>query len=259
MRFGGALAKTGFINRTLKADGVFLLGRDDGVQVCSKVLLGLKPYITDLGERYRNDMIATWGLTMTDEKIHAIIAKESREQPYVDLWHAANVLEKQANEDPTGSTWKFMSALILTAFAWEAYLNQVGTEVDPTWPTIEKKLNPKAKVKHIADKIGAKIDVGRSPYQEINELHELRNNLAHPKPGKIEAVEVVFETPDVIEEIIAQRPPMSWERLCVGAEVKRLREAVKHAILELHKLASISHSPFTSGVSTSSATIKSGL
>jgi len=194
---------------------------------------------------------------MTSEKIHAVITKERDVRPYADIWHAANVLERQANEDPVGSTWKFMSVLILTAFACEAYLNQVGIEVDPSWLTIEKRLNPKAKLKHRVDKIGAKIDLGRSPYQEIKELHELRDQLAHPKPGKLEAVEVVFETPEVIDELIAKRLPTSWESLCVGSEVKRLREAVKKAILELHKLATVAHPPFTDGISSSSTTVKS--
>ncbi|MCX7067412.1 MAG: hypothetical protein NTW85_06945 [Methylococcales bacterium] len=194
---------------------------------------------------------------MTNEKIHTVITKERDDRPYADLWHAANVLERQANEDPVGSTWKFMSVLIFTAFAWEAYLNQVSIEVDPDWLDSGESLNPKDKLKRIAGKIGAKIDLGRSPYQEIKELHEFRNQLAHPKPGKLEAVEVVFETPEVIDELIAKRLPTSWESLCVGSEVKRLREAVKKAILELHKLATVAHPAFTHGISSSSATVKS--
>ena len=213
--------------------------------------------VTRSTKTVKEPVTSTLGLTMADEKIHAVIVKEREDRPYADLWHASNVLEALATEDPRGSTWKFMSALILSAFAWEAYLNQVGAQIDPQWNTVERKLSPKEKLKHIAKTIGKNIDLGASPYQEIKELHDLRDKLAHPKPNNLRAVEVVFETPDVIEELIAQRPPTDWEPLCTESEVKRLRNAVKAAILDLHQTASVNHPAFTHGMSTTSASIKS--
>ena len=192
----------------------------------------------------------------SSDKIKVEISKSREIRPYADLWHGANVLEGQANEDPKGSMWKYMSSLILSAFAWEAFLNQLGELVIDDWRDIERKLNTKEKVKTLAKKIGKTVDLGRSPYHEIRELMEFRDQLAHPKPDNIKSVVSVFDEPEKIDELISERPETDWEKLCTKPEVRRLRSCVEVAIVDLHTKAEIDNPVFVSGLGLTSASVK---
>src|SRR5271170_7819469 len=63
---------------------------------------------------------------------------------YAELWHAsASVLEAGCREK-RGSSWQFLSSLILTAFTFEAYLNHTGESLISCWEDVER-LPPLAK------------------------------------------------------------------------------------------------------------------
>jgi hypothetical protein len=52
---------------------------------------------------------------------------------YAELWHAsASVLDAGWREQ-RGSSWEFLSSLILTAFSFEAYLNHAGDSLISCW------------------------------------------------------------------------------------------------------------------------------
>ena len=56
---------------------------------------------------------------------------------FVDLAHGVDVLIEKAEQEPKGSYYTAMSALLLTAFAFEAYLNDLGKKKIKFWKEIE--------------------------------------------------------------------------------------------------------------------------
>jgi hypothetical protein len=66
------------------------------------------------------------------------IYKGTREvHTFVDLAHGADVLIEKTENDPKGSYYTTMSALLLTAFTFEAYLNHLGDKSFKFWEEIE--------------------------------------------------------------------------------------------------------------------------
>ena len=56
---------------------------------------------------------------------------------FVDLAHGADVLIQKTVQEPEGSYYTTMSALLLTAFTFEAYLNHLGEHTIKFWEEIE--------------------------------------------------------------------------------------------------------------------------
>ena len=56
---------------------------------------------------------------------------------FVDLNHGADVLIQKTEEEPKGSYYTTMGALLLTAFTFEAYLNHLGQKRIKFWEEIE--------------------------------------------------------------------------------------------------------------------------
>ena len=52
---------------------------------------------------------------------------------FVDLAHGADVLIMKTEQEEKGSYYTTMSALLLTAFTFEAYLNHLGDKTIKFW------------------------------------------------------------------------------------------------------------------------------
>ena len=59
----------------------------------------------------------------------AVVTQERQVHIYSELWHAAGCVLEAGICQPKGSSWQFLSSTIMTAFAFEAYLNHVGLSV----------------------------------------------------------------------------------------------------------------------------------
>ena len=62
--------------------------------------------------------------------------------------------------NPIGSTWQYLSSVVLTAFAFEAYLNHVGPLTLESWPTLERS-SVFAKFALLAEVLEVKFDGGK--------------------------------------------------------------------------------------------------
>lgn len=121
----------------------------------------------------------------------------------------------------------FLSALVMAAFSFEAYLNFLGKNLIPFWSNIDR-ISVRDKLLVICKHIAFEPDFGRSPYQSLNELWQFRNALAH---ARTETLVVVRDGPP--PELIAF-PEVAWEKQCTRATSERLLKDTRGVIDDLH-------------------------
>jgi hypothetical protein len=101
---------------------------------------------------------------------------------YAELWHASRCVLSVGQKEAQGSYWQFLSSAILTAFAFEGYLNHAGPQLAPDWERIDRE-PPLSKFDHVCKLLNVEFRPGKRPRQTIKELFEFRSNLAHPRTG----------------------------------------------------------------------------
>ncbi len=168
----------------------------------------------------------------------AYVDHEREVNTYAELWHASWCVLEVGRAEAKGSAWQFLSSLILSAFAFEAYMNHVGDEHVANWDDLERVLSPTAKLTHLALKFNVEIGVkGERPLQTLYDLMRVRNVLAHGRsetlrpPAKL----LAYNDPDIDQHIRTQ-PTTYWEQCIRGPEYAlRVREDLQHILSVLHE------------------------
>ncbi len=160
---------------------------------------------------------------------------------YVDLYHAAKFSVERAENSDEPEFYNCLSALLFCAFCLESYLNHIGRAYFENWQKDLEKLSPHAKLRLIAvERMRAKPDFSRRPFQSFNQLFKFRNSLVH---GKTETVSYVAMFDDVVSP--AKKPLADWEKICDLKHAKRLFQDMKEIIQVLHSYTPIaSRNPF---------------
>lgn len=174
----------------------------------------------------------------------------SREvRTFVDLDHGASVMLMKAKSDERGSYYTLMSALLLTAFEFEAYLNHLGAKSLPYWQEIES-IRVMDKYSVLSKKFGLCPDFGRRPDQTLSRLFKFRNAIAHGKS------QVVTETKEVdaTVEPYELTPKAHWEEFCTLENAERAREDIRRIIQDLHAKSGDGNYPFIHGTGFGSLT-----
>ena len=162
---------------------------------------------------------------------------------FVDLAHGADVLIQKTVQEPKGSYYTTMSALLLTAFTFEAYLNHLGEHTIKFWEEVESiKVMDKYTV--LCKNLGVIPDFSRRPYQTLKVLFKFRNAIAHGKS------KIVKETKEVSshDNPHDHTPKAHWEEYSVLDNATRAKEDISQVICELHKSAGLGDYPFVHGV-----------
>ena len=166
----------------------------------------------------------------------AVVTKERKVHTYAELWHASRCVLEAGIREPKGSSWQFLSCAVLTAFAFEAYLNHVGPTVISCWGQLER-LPPWAKFELLCERLGVTFSSGtdRPPLQTVSELLEFRNTMAH---GRSEDVRQAPTNRDVnanLDGYLGQRPLLHWESLIQNERfAERARTDVEVVLMALH-------------------------
>jgi hypothetical protein len=164
----------------------------------------------------------------------ARVEKKRIVRMYAELWHAsASVLEAGVHEK-RGSSWQFLSSLILTAFSFEAYLNHTGESLISCWEDLER-LPPLAKFNLLSEILKVNLPKGKTarPLQTISELMEFRNTMAHARTRTVRSPPTERDINDHLDRQLGDKPLQDWERRIKTDEfANRAREDVK-AVLEL--------------------------
>jgi hypothetical protein len=191
----------------------------------------------------------------------AFVRKERIVHVYAELWHASKCVLEVGKRDATGATWQFLSSSLLTAFAFEAYLNHVGAGAyasqgltSESWATIER-LSPLDKYDQLRDLLQADgpIERGQRPLQTIVRLFDVRNKLAHGKTVTL-STQQDRDIDDQLDDFLGQRPLTDWETLMyTSAFCERARSDVESVLKRLHAARpDPKEALFTFGIGTAS-------
>ena len=90
-------------------------------------------------------------------------------------------LFQSATEQPEGSGYCRVAAVLFATFSIEATLNHIGEEKLPDWSIVERRLSWKDKLELIDCRLNMGIDRGQRPFQALHELFQFRDRLAHGK------------------------------------------------------------------------------
>lgn len=97
------------------------------------------------------------------------------------LLNGAFSLLASAKQQPDGSNYCRVSAVVFAAFAFEAHLNHIGNARLPSWDIDERKLSWETKFDLITQHLEIELNKGHRPYQTIKRIFGFRDQLAHGK------------------------------------------------------------------------------
>lgn len=177
----------------------------------------------------------------------ALLTLERRVITYGLIWHASKVQLRLAKEDRRGSILKYMASLTFTAFALEAFLNEVGPEKFGCWPKLET-LGPIAKLSLLSEKLGVNADYGTSPYGAAKELFKFRNSIAHGKRESTTQHQEIVGTDYDFDSDLGKLLEPEWWLNCNEKNTVRIRTDVEKIIRQLHELAEIEEPVFSMGM-----------
>jgi hypothetical protein len=166
----------------------------------------------------------------------ALVSKQRTIHTYSELWHASQCVLEAGIQEPRGSSWQFLSSTVLTAFAFEAYLNHVGPTVFSCWEQLER-LPPWSKFELLCESLSVSFPdgPGKRPLQSVIKLLEFRNTMAHGRSRQIKAKPELRDVNDKLDQYLGQRPLAEWERLIQTADfAKQVRDDVKAVLTILH-------------------------
>ena len=170
---------------------------------------------------------------------------------FVDLAHGADVLITKTEQEPKGSYYTTMSALLLTAFTFEAYLNHLGEKTIKFWGEIEP-VTVMDKYSVLCKNLGLTPDFSKRPYQTLKALFTFRNAIAHGKSQILQETKEVSSRDDPHDHT----PKAHWEEYSILENAKKAKDDVSQIITELHKSAGFGEYPFIHGVGMGSLSIK---
>ena len=165
----------------------------------------------------------------------ARVDKERTVHMYAELWHASKCVLDAGLMNEKGSSWQFLSSIVLTAFVFEAYLNHVGAGLLTCWESVES-LSPLNKLELICEilKVEFPAGTGKRPLQTIAKLQSFRNTMAH---GKTEIVRPRSTLCDVhhADARLGQKPLAEWEQLIKTKDfAERARNDLEEVLTKIH-------------------------
>lgn len=111
----------------------------------------------------------------------------------------------EAKKGNPGSFNHSLAAITFSALAMEALGNAIGARLIAQWDDYES-LNPYAKLRFLAERLGVNFDLQLRPWSTLKWLHRFRNMIAHPRS---EAVNVERIVPVSKAETTRRRAPDS--------------------------------------------------
>lgn len=149
---------------------------------------------------------------------------EVHSKTYAALFHTAWHLLDTAEKQKDGWLLNLQAATVFFAFTFEAYLNHVGAEEIAFWDEIEH-ISYTEKLMVLAKHLGFSPDKAKRPFQTINLLFRLRNDLAHGRTQKVK------------KKVISKMPPdhdAAWRVLpmeqITPQQVRRYHDDVRSAV-----------------------------
>lgn len=143
-----------------------------------------------------------------------VVKKQRALHTYAELWHASRCVLEVGQTSATGSAWQFLSSIVLTAFAFEAYLNHIGPKALASWPGVER-LSPLSKFDLICEVLHVSYPQGYDarPLQTLVKLFNFRNDIAHGRSQTLQPEPILRDVNESLQSFIGEQPRADWERL----------------------------------------------
>ncbi len=121
------------------------------------------------------------------KKVRAV--GEASYHPWPELNHAARVLRRAAREQGASKLHVVTGAVVLTAFAVEAFCQTLGPDLFPDrWASGAKPLVEKAvlrKLELIGHEVGVDVDYNQEPWIHVSALFEAKRQLLTPSSSPV--------------------------------------------------------------------------
>jgi hypothetical protein len=153
------------------------------------------------------------------------VKKKRDYRPHSEAMHGAKVLLRLSGEHEKGYYFEWMGSLILSAFAFEGYLNFLGRKLFPSWEGFERQMSWQSKTKLLADQVALKLDEGAEPFQTVKQLFKFRDQIAHPKPKELE--EEYETTAEELEKNFYENTKSEEEKFCTKENAELCIERVE--------------------------------
>lgn len=165
--------------------------------------------------------------------------------PHVYLLSAGWDAVEKGEQIEEGSAYSFLACMLFTAFALEAYLNEVGNEKVDCWKEIERYKSPKDKLSLLCKLENYKPDLSKRPFQTFINAFKFRDLVVHAKPEKIERKEIKFA-----ESGRPILPDSQWLERCTVTNAKIYIEDAEQIVKLLHQELDVKTIPFLSAERT---------
>jgi hypothetical protein len=180
------------------------------------------------------------------------IEKERKVITYVAYWRTSTELLGKAQSEARGSYYLFMSSLVFSAFALEAFLNHIGEHLFQAWDDLES-LNARAKINVICERLDLTPNWGALPWQIVPEIVGFRNKVAHGKNALLKFEKTV--SVDNYEDILHQFLMADWQDYATESNAIRVQTHLENLFEVIHTKAAIENDVlFRDGFQSQSAT-----
>ncbi len=166
-----------------------------------------------------------------------VVTKERSVHTYAELWRASHSVLMVGIEEPTGSSWQFLSSIVLTTFTFEAYLNHIGPRIFDCWSQLDR-LPPWSKFELLCEKLGVKYEGGPGvrPLQTTTKLLDFRNTIAHGRSVELKSKPTILNADDQLDGRLGDRLRTNWENLIQTKDfAERARVDVEAVLVSLHE------------------------
>ena len=148
------------------------------------------------------------------------------------LFHIAKIALKEANESNVGRDLNILKAITFSALGAEAFLNALGYRTKSDWKIFERAA-PGEKLKSLCDHFNFPFEKTSEPWQALNCLFQLRNDIVHGKPEHLRTESVLPEVG--LEKTRFDHPKSSLEKQLTVRNADRYFEATKNMLETFRK------------------------
>ena len=173
---------------------------------------------------------------MTPARVRATVKREREVNAFAELSHANWVLLENTEKQSEGWFYECMTAILMAAFKFEAYLNHLGAILFPYWDQMER-LPHRRKLNIICSHLRIDRATGERPYQTLTDLFRFRNAVVHGRSEYLDPPESVEV--GQIEELRRKKPLTCWEELCTVEFARQTYEDTEAIVEQMHTSAGL--------------------
>lgn len=159
---------------------------------------------------------------------------------YVFFYVGAKRSLKNAEKQSTGYAYDLLSALVMSSFLVEAYLNHIGEKLGfSEWNNKKDRTSVWKKYILLREKLGMSKMKLEDAYPSASKAIEFRNSMAHGR------TETHIVSMDLDDELLGQHDqPVGWQQALDPLHVSSCFRGCEDLIRELHDKAGLGKHPF---------------